>query len=149
MGELAASIAHEINQPLAAIVSNGSACLRWLAGDSPNLDEAREAARRIVRDGNRAGDVMTRIRAFLRKTDTEKSPLDINQIIQEVAILTQDEAAARGAVLRLDLADNIPPVLGDRIQLQQVILNIVMNGVEAMAAVSDRPRELRITSRAA
>ena len=96
MGELAASIAHEINQPLAAIVSNGSACLRWLAVDSPNLEEAREAARRIVRDGNRAGDVMTRIRAFLRKTDTEKSRLDINQIIQEVVILTQDEAAAEG-----------------------------------------------------
>ena len=146
MGELAASIAHEINQPLSAIVSNGSACLRWLAGESPNLGEASEAARRIVRDATRAGDVITRIRAFLRKTDTEKTRLDINQIIKEVVLLTRDEAARRAAVLRLDLADDIPTVLGDRVQLQQVILNLVMNGVEAMASVSDRPRELRIRS---
>jgi|SRR6266851_4750506 len=107
MGELAASIAHEINQPLSAIVNNGSACLRWLNGDSPNLAEARQAAQRIVRDGNRAGDVITRIRAFLRKTDTEKSRLDINQIIQEVLILSQDEAVRRGVALRLKLADNL------------------------------------------
>ena len=147
MGELAASIAHEINQPLSAIVNNGSACLRWLAGDSPNLDEAREAARRIVRDGNRAGDVMTRIRAFLRKADTGKTQLDINQIIEEVLILTQDEAVGRGVAVRLDLAEDIPPVLGDRVQLQQVILNLVMNGVEAMASVTNRPREVRISSR--
>jgi C4-dicarboxylate-specific signal transduction histidine kinase len=147
MGELAASIAHEINQPLSAIVNNGSACLRWLAGDSPNLDEAREAARRIVRDGNRAGDVMTRIRAFLRKTDTGKTRLDINQIIEEVLILTQDEAVGRGVTLRLDLAEDVPQVLGDRVQLQQVILNLVMNGVEATASVTDRPREVRLSSR--
>src|SRR5216683_4809505 len=107
MGELAASIAHEINQPLSAIVNNGSACLRWLNGDSPNLAEARQAAQRIVRDGNRAGDVITRIRAFLRKTDTEKSRLDINQIIQEVLILSQDEAVRRGVALRLKLADDL------------------------------------------
>jgi C4-dicarboxylate-specific signal transduction histidine kinase len=147
MGELAASIAHEINQPLSAIVNNGSACLRWLAGDSPNLDEAREAARRIVRDGNRAGDVMTRIRGFLRKTDSEKSRLDINQIIQEVLILTQDEAVRRGVAVSVDLAEDIPGVLGDRVQLQQVILNLVMNGVEATASVSNRRPEVRISSR--
>ena len=146
MGELAASIAHEINQPLSAIVNNGSACLRWLAGDSPNLDEARAAAQRIVRDGNRAGDVMTRIRAFLRKTDTEKGRLDINQIIQEVRNLSQDEAVRRGVGLRLELTEDVPPVLGDRVQLQQVILNLVMNGVEAMASVTDRPREVFISS---
>jgi C4-dicarboxylate-specific signal transduction histidine kinase len=147
MGELAASIAHEINQPLSAIVNNGSACLRWLAGDSPNLDEAREAARRIVRDGNRAGEVMTRIRAFLRKTETGKTRLDINKIIEEVLILIQDEAVSKGVAVRVDLAENNPPVMGDRVQLQQVILNLVMNGIEATAPVTDRPREVRISSR--
>jgi C4-dicarboxylate-specific signal transduction histidine kinase len=147
MGEMAASIAHEINQPLSAIVNNGSACLRWLAGDTPNLDEAREAARRIVRDGNRAGEVMTRIRAFLRKTDAGKKRLDINKIIEEVLILIQDEAVSRGVAVRVDLAEDNPPVLGDRVQLQQVILNLVMNGIEATAPVPDRPREVRISSR--
>jgi PAS domain S-box-containing protein len=147
MGELAASIAHEVNQPLSAIVNNGSACMRWLDGVAPNLDEAREAARRIIRDGNRAGEVITRIRALLRKTDTEKARLDINQTIREVVMLTRNEAARKGVTLRLDLAADLPPVLGDRVQLQQVILNLVMNGVEAMASASSRPRELHIRSR--
>lgn len=147
MGELAASIAHEINQPLSAIVTNGSACLRWLAGDAPNLDEAREAARRIVRDGDRAGDVITRIRAFLKKTDTQKAQLDINQIIQEVVLLTQDEAVGRAVVVHTELADDVPPVTGDQVQLQQVILNLVINGVDSIAAVTDGPRELVISSR--
>jgi C4-dicarboxylate-specific signal transduction histidine kinase len=147
MGEMASSIAHEINQPLSAIVNNGSACLRWLAGDSPNLDEAREAARRIVRDGNRAGEVMTRIRAFLRKTDTGKTRLDINTIIEEVLMLIQDEAVSRGVGVHVDLAENNPPVLGDRVQLQQVILNLVMNGIEATAPVTHSPREVWISSR--
>jgi C4-dicarboxylate-specific signal transduction histidine kinase len=146
MGELAASIAHEINQPLAAIVNNGGACLRWLASDSPNIDEAREAARDIVRDGTRAGEVITRIRTLLRKTETEKTPLDINRTIQEVILLTQNEAARKRVELRIELAADLPPVLGDRVQLQQVILNLVMNGVEAMASVTDRPRELFICS---
>jgi C4-dicarboxylate-specific signal transduction histidine kinase len=146
MGEFATSVAHEINQPLSAIVTNGSACLRWLAGDSPNLEEARDAARRIVRDGERAGDVLTRIRAFLKKSDTQKTRLDINQIIQEVVALTEDEADGRGVALRLELADGVPPVFGDRVQLQQVILNLVVNGVEAMTSVTDRPRELFISS---
>jgi C4-dicarboxylate-specific signal transduction histidine kinase len=147
MGELAASIAHEINQPLAAIVNNGSACLRWLAADAPNLEEAREAARDIVRDGNRAGEVITRIRTLLRKTETEKTRLDINQTVQEVVLLTQNEAVRKGVALRMELAVNLPPVSGDRVQLQQVILNLVMNGVEATASVTDRPRELLICSR--
>lgn len=147
MGELAASIAHEVNQPLSAIVNNGSACLRWLNGAAPDLDEAREAARRIVRDGNRAGEVITRIRALLRKTDAEKARLDINQTIREVVKLTRNEAARKGVTLRMDLAADLPPVLGDRVQLQQVILNLVMNGVEAMASTPGRPRELLIHSR--
>ncbi|MDQ3257741.1 MAG: ATP-binding protein [Acidobacteriota bacterium] len=147
VGELAASIAHEINQPLAAIVNNGSACVRWLAGDSPNVDEAREAARCIIRDGNRAGGVITRIRALLRKTETEKARLDINQTIQEVVLLTQNEAVRKSVALRMELAPDVTAVLGDRVPLQQVILNLVMNGVEAMASVTDRPRELLIHSR--
>ena len=147
MGELAASIAHEVNQPLSAIVNNGSACLRWLNGAAPDVDEAREAARRIIRDGNRAGEVITRIRALLRKTDAEKARLDINQTIREVVKLTRNEAARKGVTLRMDLAADLPPVLGDRVQLQQVILNLVMNGVEAMAPAPARPRELLIRSR--
>jgi len=147
MGELAASIAHEVNQPLSAIVNNGGACLRWLNGAAPDLDEAREAARRIIRDGNRAGEVITRIRALLRKTDAEKARLDINQTIREVVKLTRNESARKGVTLRMDLAADLPPVLGDRVQLQQVILNLVMNGVEAMASTPARPRELLIRSR--
>jgi C4-dicarboxylate-specific signal transduction histidine kinase len=146
LGELASSIAHEINQPLTAIVANGNACVRWLAGDSPNLDESREAARRIIRDGNRASDVITRIRALLRKTDIEKTQLDINQIVQEVVLLLQNEAMRNGVALRTELASDSPPVFADRVQLQQVILNLVVNGIEATARVTDRARELLITS---
>jgi len=147
LGEMTASIAHEVNQPLSGVVLNGNACLRWLGGDSPNLDEAREAARRIVRDGNRASGVITRIRALVRKTVTEKDRLDINDTIQDVAALTQVEVRRNRVALRTDLAGTLPPVVGDRVQLQQVILNLVMNGVEAMASVVDRPRELLICSR--
>ena len=146
MGELAASIAHEINQPLSAIVNNGGACLRWLAGDSPNLAEAREAAQDIIREGNRAGEVITRIRAFLRKSETEKAPIDINQTIRDVVILMRNEADGKGVALHMELADDLPAILGDRVQLQQVILNLVMNGIEAMTSLADRARELRIRS---
>jgi signal transduction histidine kinase len=147
MGELAASIAHEINQPLSAIVNNGSACLRWLDGDSPDLVEAREAARRIVRDGNRAAEVITRIRGFLRKTESAKSRLDINQTIREIVTVIKQEAVENRVDLRMDLASDILPVWGDRVQLQQVILNLLMNGVEAMAAITERPRRLSISTR--
>jgi C4-dicarboxylate-specific signal transduction histidine kinase len=147
MGELAASIAHEINQPLAAIVNNGSACLRWLAGDAPNLVEAQEAAQRIVRDGNRAAEVITRIRGFLRKTESEKLRLDINQTIREIVAVIKHEAVESRVDLRMDLASDIPPVMGDRVQLQQVILNLLMNGMEAMALTTERPRELVVSTR--
>src|SRR5262249_54476743 len=142
MGELAASIAHEVNQPLSAIVNNGSACLRWLNGAAPDLDEAREAARRIIRDRNPAGQGTPRIRSRLRKTGAEKARLDINQTIREVIKLTRNEAARKGVAIRMELAAGLPPVLGDRVQLQQVILNLVMNGVEAMASAPNLPREL-------
>jgi len=144
MGELAASIAHEVNQPLAAIVTNANACLRWLAGESPNLDEARETARRIIRDGNRAGDVIGRIRTLLRKTGTEKELLDMNQVIREVVALAEDEVRRSGVALRTELAGDLPLILGDRVELQQVVLNLIMNAIEAMNAIADRPRELVI-----
>jgi PAS domain S-box-containing protein len=147
IGELTASIAHEVNQPLSGIVLNANACRRWLAGATPNLGEARDAVSRIIRDGNRASEVITRIRALVRKTDTEKERLDMNHAIQEVAALAQGEVGRNRVTLRMELAADVPPVLGDRVQLQQVILNLVMNGVEAMASVADRPRELLIRSR--
>ena len=147
IGGLAAAIAHEINQPLAAVITNGSACLRWLAGTTPNLDEARQAVGRIIRDGNRASDVIAKIRALLRKTGTEKERLDMNDVIREVVALAQSEIRRNGVALRAQLEGNIPPVLGDRVQLQQVVLNLIMNGIEAMASVADRRRELLICSR--
>ncbi|TMA89126.1 MAG: HAMP domain-containing protein, partial [Deltaproteobacteria bacterium] len=147
LGEMTASIAHEINQPLTAVIANANASLRWLAAATPNLDEARGAVGRIVRDGNRAGEVIARIRALVQKTDTEKVRLDINQTVQEVVMLMQNEAVRKGVAIRMDLATDVPPVFGDRIQLQQVILNLVMNGIEAMDTVTDRPREMLIRSR--
>src|SRR5207302_5054665 len=147
LGELTASIAHEINQPLTAVIANANASLRWLAAATPNLDEARYAVSRMLSDGNRAGEVIARIRALIQKTDTEKVRLDINPTVQEVVILIQNEARRKGVALRMDLAADVPPVLGDRVQSQQVILNLVMNGVEAMASVADRPRDLLIRSR--
>lgn len=144
MGELAASIAHELNQPLSGVVVNGNACLRWLAGDPPNLDEARENARRIVRDGKRAGDIIGRIRALATKTGTAMARLDMNETIQEVIALAQTEVRRNSVALCTELANDLSPVLGDRVQLQQVLLNLVMNAVEAMRTVRERPRELVI-----
>ena len=147
MGEMTASIAHEINQPLSGIVSNGSACLRWLAGNSPNLEEARESARRIVRDGKRAGEVIARVRALARRAGTPTGKLDINQTIREILALVGDEAKGKGVIVRTQFADDLAPVLGDRVQLQQVVLNLIMNGIEAMQSVEGRPRDLVITTR--
>jgi PAS domain S-box-containing protein len=146
MGELTASIAHEVNQPLAAVVTNANACLRWLAGATPNLAEVRDALERIIRDGNRASDVIARIRALLRKAATEKERLDLNEAIQEAIALAQGELRKNGVVLRTALASDLPPVLGDRVQLQQVLLNLIMNGIEAMSALADRPKELSISA---
>ena len=147
MGELTASIAHEVNQPLAAIVTNGNACLRWLARTTPDLEEAREAVARIIRDGKRAGEVIARIRALVRKTGAEKERLDLNDAIEEVVALVQDEVRKNRVALRLDVAADLPLVVGDRVQLQQVLLNLVMNSLEALAVVADQPRELLIRSR--
>ena len=144
MGELVASIAHEVNQPLSCVVANGYACLRWLAGDSPNLDEARKSARRIVHSGKRAGDVIDRIRTMATKTATTKERLDMNETVQEVITLTQDMLSRSSVTVRTELAADLSAVLGDRVQLQQVVLNLVMNGTEAMSSFGEGPRELVI-----
>ena len=146
MGELTASIAHEVNQPLAAVVANANAGLRWLANSTPNLEEVRDAMSRIARDGKRASGVIGRIRALVKKDDPEKALLDINEVIQEVLSLMHSEIQKSGIVLKLNLANGLPRLLGDRIQLQQVILNLVMNGIEAMNTVTDRSREMVIRS---
>jgi len=148
MGELAASVAHEVNQPISGVVSNGGACLRWLARDVPNVEEAREAARRIVRDGKRAGEIIRHIRALATKrAATNKEVLNLNETIQEVLALVGDEAKKKRVIIRTDFAAGIPPVSGDRVQLQQVALNLVMNAIEAMSSVDDRARELVVTTR--
>ena len=147
MGELTASIAHEVNQPLAGVVSNGGACLRWLAADVPNVEEARETARRIVRDGKRAGEVIGRIRALTKRAATARERLDLNETIQDVLALVRDEATKKSVITRTQFADDLSPVSGDRVQLQQVMLNLLMNAIEAMSSVSDRARELVITTR--
>jgi len=144
MGELAASIAHEVNQPLSGIVTNANASLRWLAGDSPNLVEAREAIRRIIRDGNRSSDVVSRVRALLKKARPATERLDINEAIKEIVILTLSEVGKNKVALRTELAADLHPVMGDRVQLQQVVMNLILNGLEAMSTVEDRERELVI-----
>jgi PAS domain S-box-containing protein len=146
MGELAASIAHEVNQPLAGMLTNANASLRWLAKDLPNLGETREAIRRIIRDGNRAGDVIARMRALFKKAPAAKEPVDINEVIQEVLILTRMELQKNRVSLRTQFANDLPIVMGDKIQLQQVILNLVLNGIEAMSGVAQGQRELRVSS---
>ena len=146
LGELTASIAHEVNQPLAAIVTNGNACLRWLGHDVPQLDEVRSAVERMISEGNRAAEVIRRVRALAKKVDVAKVPLPINGVIEEVILLLHPEVLSHRALLHLELASELPLVLADRIQLQQVIINLVMNGMEAMAPVTDRPRELKILS---
>jgi PAS domain S-box-containing protein len=147
MGELVTSIAHEVKQPLAAILTNAQVCLRWLTRDVPNLEEVRKAAELIARDGKRASDVISRIRALVRKAGSEKEQLNINQAIEEMVHLTEDEALRKGVVLRTELAADLPFVLGDRVQLQQVLLNLIINGVEAMSSVADGRRDLLVYSR--
>jgi C4-dicarboxylate-specific signal transduction histidine kinase len=144
LGELTASIAHEVNQPLAAVTTNANACLRWLARDPPDLEEARGCLRRIIRDGNRAGDVIARLRALVKKSAPAKAPLDFNDMFEEVLAMIDPEARRHRVAVWTDLAAGLPLVRGDRLQVQQVLLNLVMNSIEAMQAVTDRPRELRI-----
>jgi two-component system, LuxR family, sensor kinase FixL len=146
LGELTASIAHEVNQPLAAVVTNADSCLRWLDREPPQLGEARSALQRIVRDANRASDVIRRIRKLASNSDQEWVPVDLNEAIHDSLLLLQRELTRQGVTLRLELASPLPSVLGDRVQLQQVIINLMMNGIEAMANVTDRSRQLVVRS---
>jgi PAS domain S-box-containing protein len=144
LGELAASIAHEVNQPLAAIVADANACLNWLAGTDPRLDKAREALVAIANEGERAAEVVQRIRQLAKKTPPRKTSVELNHIIQDVVGLLRAELRRHHVTLTLDLASELPLVLGDRIQLQQVLLNLTMNAIDAMATVADRSRDLVI-----
>jgi C4-dicarboxylate-specific signal transduction histidine kinase len=148
MGQLTASIAHEINQPLAAIVTNANACLLWLEAQRLNLDEARQAATRIVKNGHRAGDIVRSIRALTRKSAPEMVSLDINDVIREVIVLMRAEFHRHGVRVETSLSSNLDSVIGDRVQLQQVVLNLIMNGIEAMVADSIR-RQRRLVIRSA
>jgi signal transduction histidine kinase len=142
LGALTASIAHEVNQPLSGIITNASTCLRMLAADPPNVDGARETARRTIRDGNRASEVITRLRGLFTRRDAATEPVDLNEAAREVMALSMSELQQSRAVVRAELADDLPAVVGDRVQLQQVILNLLLNAADAMRAVEDRARQL-------
>jgi C4-dicarboxylate-specific signal transduction histidine kinase len=142
MGELAASIAHEVNQPLVGVVANASAGLRYLGRDTPDLVEAKDAIAAIIRDVNRAADVVSRMRALFRRASPAKEPLNINEAIEEVVLLTQGEARRNQVALRMELATNLSSVMADRVQVQQVLMNLILNGIQAMSTVEDRQRVL-------
>ena len=144
LGALTASIAHEVNQPLAGIITNASTCLRMLAADPPNVDGARETARRTIRDGNRASEVITRLRALFSKKNASTEMVDLNEAAREVVALSLSELQRSQVILRQELANDLPPVTGDRVQLQQVILNLLLNAADAMRDINDRPRLLVI-----
>ena len=147
MGELAASIAHEVNQPLAGIVTSANAGLNWLAAKPPNLSKTRETLERILRDGTRGGEVLARIRALLKRTLPAKTLVSVNQIVRDVLALTAGELRQHQIELSLDMAPTAPAVLGDTVQLQQVLLNLIKNAIEAMTGISNGQRTLRIQSR--
>lgn len=146
LGELTASIAHEINQPLAAVISNADACTTWLARKPPDVQAARRSVEWIIEDANRAGEVIRRVRALAKKTEIEKALLDVNDVVREVMALVQRELVSNEVSARLELTPTLPRIFGDRVQLQQVMINLVMNGIEAMASITDQSRELVIQS---
>jgi PAS domain S-box-containing protein len=146
LGELTASIAHEVNQPLTGIVTYGDACLRWLDRKTPRLDQARSAVEQMISSARRASDVIRGLRAFAKKSAPQLARLDIDDVIKEVLALTRTELQRHGVVLHTEMAAGDRPVLGDRVQLQQVLLNLIMNGVEAMSGVTERARELMVCS---
>jgi PAS domain S-box-containing protein len=147
LGELTASIAHEVNQPLTAVVANAEACLGWLRRRTPDVDAAGRSVEWIIADGNRASEVIRRVRALANKTSLEKVPLDVNDVVRETIPLVQRELISHQVLMQVELAPTLPKILGDRVQLQQVIINLVMNGIESMQSVLDRPRELVVRSR--
>jgi C4-dicarboxylate-specific signal transduction histidine kinase len=144
MGELAASIAHELNQPLGSIVMSGDACLRWLESNPPNLDEVHQAVEAIIRDGTRASNVLVRTRKLIRRGERLRESLDVNQVIREVLSLLEDRFRREGISLRADTPEDLPPAMVDRVLLQQVILNLLLNAIDAMRPINDRPKNLRI-----
>jgi PAS domain S-box-containing protein len=146
MGELTASLAHEVNQPIGAAVTNANTCLRWLAGDNPNLEEARAAAMRVVTDGRRAAEIISRVRQLFKNGTPERELIDVNDVVREMIVLLRGEAVRHNISVRTELAGELPPVMGDRVQLQQVMLNLIMNSIDAMTNV-DGMRELAINSR--
>ena len=147
MGELTASIAHEINQPITAVVTNGHACLQWLSTTPPNLEKVQQSAESIIQDGTRAGAVITRIRALFRKEEPIKDWVDVNQVVQELVEFLRHEASSRGISIRTDLSSAIPKIEADRVQLQQVILNLVINAMDALSEASTPGKEIVIRSR--
>ena len=147
MEQLTSSITHEVNQPLAAVVNSGNACLNWLSATPPNLRKARDAAERVVRDGNRASEVLQRVRALLKKAPLVMSALKVNEVVQEVLALVTAELRRQNVDVSTELDSELPPVIADFVQLQQVMLNLVVNAIESMASIADRPRLLRIQSR--
>jgi signal transduction histidine kinase len=147
ISELSASIAHEINQPLAAVVTNGHACLRWLSNHPPNLDQARVAAERIIRDGNAAGEVAGRIRALFKRTAIEQVSLDLWEIVGEVMRLLGTQITKRRIIVETSFERKLPQVIGDRVQLQQLVFNLAVNGIEAMDSSSGRRGKLVVSAR--
>jgi C4-dicarboxylate-specific signal transduction histidine kinase len=144
LGELAASIAHEVNQPLTGIVTNSEASLRWLDREMPDLDQARKGMSRVIRDGKRAAEIIIRIRQLFRKDEPAKESLDINDLVQDVVNLAKHEMEKGNIAFRFDAATGLPPALGDRVQLQQVLMNLILNAIEAMNSVENHTRKLSI-----
>jgi C4-dicarboxylate-specific signal transduction histidine kinase len=148
MGELTASLAHEVNQPIAAAVTDANTCLRWLTRDQPDLEEARQAAARMVKDAARASDIISRIRSFFKKGTPQRELVDVNEVIREMIILLRSEATRYSISVQTQLSEDLPQITGDRVQLQQVLMNLMINGIEAMKDV-DGPRELAVKSQRA
>ena len=145
MGELTASLAHEVNQPLAAAVTNANTCLRWLARDHPDVEEARAAAMRIVKDGTRAAEIVKRIRLLFKKSTPQRELVDVNETIREMIVLLRSEATRYSITVRMELAADLPAIMGDRVQLQQVLMNLIVNSIDAMKEV-DGARQLAVKS---
>jgi len=148
MGELSASLAHELNQPIAAALTDANTCLRWLTREHPDLEEAHAAASRMVKDATRAGEIIKRIRMPFEKGSSEQEPVDVNEVIREMGVLLRNEASRHSVSVRTDLAADLPQIMGDRVQLQQVLMNLMINGIDAMKDVSGA-RELIISSQRA
>jgi signal transduction histidine kinase len=146
LDEFTASVAHEVNNPLAAIIINGQTCLRWLGDEKPQLERARKGVAAMIGNALRLSDIICQLRALCTKTDVQRIALNLNEVIEEVVQLMEPEVRRNRVLLRLDLASDLPAVLGDRVQLQQLMINLLINGIQAMTSVSERPRELLVRS---